>query len=125
MIKAGPSEGPASRFSYQPVLETEVCATRERKRSQRANRHRDPLDQLHGTSFPAFRESYPIQTTWYFLAHRPPIGGHRRSLSGVPLMTHKPDLSPTAHAVVVGRVLALTPFHQIRWFPGRLQPFKM
>jgi hypothetical protein len=61
MTKAGPPGGPASRFSYQPipVLETEVCATRERKRRQRANCHRDPLDQLHGTSLPVSGESYP------------------------------------------------------------------
>jgi hypothetical protein len=36
-----------------------VCATGERKRRQRANRYRDPLDQLHGTSLPASGESSP------------------------------------------------------------------
>ena len=33
-----------------------MCATSERKRRQRANRHRDSLDQLHGTSLPALSE---------------------------------------------------------------------
>ena len=95
-------------FSSQPVLETEMCATSERKRRKRANRHRDPLDKLHGTPLPASGESYP-GSKWpgTSLAHRPPIGGHRASLSGVPLMTHKPHLSPTAPAVVA-KVLALT-----------------
>jgi hypothetical protein len=46
------------KFSYQPVLETEMCATRERKRRKRANRHRDPLDKLHGTPLPVPGESY-------------------------------------------------------------------
>lgn len=46
-------------FSSQPVLEAEMCATRERKRRKRANRHRDPLDKLHGTPLPASGESYP------------------------------------------------------------------
>ena len=38
------------------VLETEMCATSERKRRQRANRNGEPLDQLHGTSLPASSE---------------------------------------------------------------------
>jgi hypothetical protein len=57
--KAGPTEGPALKFSSQPVLETEMCATRERKRRKRASRHRDPLDELHGTPLPVSGESSP------------------------------------------------------------------
>jgi hypothetical protein len=83
-------------------------ATRERKRRKRANRHRDPLDKLHGTPLPVSGESSPGPNGLVLPSLTDPLlGGHRASLSGVPLMTHKPHLSPTAPAVVA-KVLALT-----------------
>jgi hypothetical protein len=93
-------------------------ATSERKRRQRANRHRDPLDQLHGTSLRAQGEGPRTKRCGTPSLTNPLLGGHRRSLSGVPLMTHKPDLSPTAHAVVAPGSRLEAP-HQIGWFPGR------
>jgi hypothetical protein len=55
MDRRAPRRGPPL-ILVPAVLEAEVCATSERKRRQRANRHRDPLDQLHGTSLPVSGE---------------------------------------------------------------------
>ena len=83
-----------------------MCATGERKRRQRANRNRDPLDQLHGTPLPTLGERSLIPMMWYSLAYTTPIRGTSLLTIGVPLMTHKPDLSPTACAVGA-RIMAL------------------
>ena len=81
------------------VLETEMCATSERKRRQRANRNGEPLDQLHGTSLRASSELSHLPTMWYSLACRTPIWGTSRLTIGVPLMTLKPQMPPTVIAV--------------------------
>jgi len=81
------------------VLETEMCATSERKRRQRANRNGEPLDQLHGTSLPASCELSHIPTMWYSLACRTPIRGTPGLTIGVPRMALKPQMSPTVLAV--------------------------
>jgi hypothetical protein len=99
--RAGPRRRPAreSLLCRRLVLETEMCATSERKRRQRANRNGEPLDQLHGTSSPP-RASCPTgPTMWYSLACRTPIWGTSGLTIGVPLMTLKPQMSPTVLAV--------------------------
>ena len=83
--KGGPRRRPAreSLLFRRLVLETEVCATSERRR-QRANRNGEPLDQLHGTSLPS-RASCPTDPMWYSLACRTPIWGTSGLTIGVPL----------------------------------------
>jgi hypothetical protein len=87
--RAGPRRRPAreSLLFRRLVLETEMCATSERKRRQRANRNGEPLDQLHGTSLPASSELSHSLTMWYSLACRTPIRGTLRPTIGVPRMT--------------------------------------
>jgi hypothetical protein len=98
--EAGPQEEPAPDSSLNRlVLETEMCATSERKRRQRANRNGEPLDQLHGTSLPVSSELSHCPTMWYSLACRTPIWGTSGLTIGVPLMTLKPQMSPTVLAV--------------------------
>ena len=99
--RAGPRRRPAreSRLFRRLVLETEMCATSERERRQRANRNGEPLDQLHGTSLPASSELSHSLTMWHSLACWTPIWGTSGLTIGVPLMTLKPQMSPTVLAV--------------------------
>ena len=103
--EAGPQE-PASDSSFNRlVLETEMCATSERKRRQRANRDGEPLDQLHGTSLPPSSELSHRPTMWYSLACRTPIRGTPGLTIGVPRMGLKPQMSPTVLAVGASETL--------------------
>ena len=86
--RAGPRRRPArfsrDRSSAGCVLETEMCATSERKRRQRANRNGEPLDQLHGTSLPASSELSHCPYMWFPRLPDPLFGGPI-SLSASPL----------------------------------------
>ena len=108
-------EGPAPNSRFSQLLETEVCATRERKRRQRAHRHCDPLDQLHGTSLRASSELSHIRICGTPSLAGPLFGGHRLTI-GVPLMALKPQMSPTVLAVVAQRNCSAALPHPIGWF---------